>query len=131
MQIRQLFIVLRQPFAISVSVFSNPRKLTNYIFILPIKLLTWSIVLIMGPYVPSGLIVKVLDTFCWLLVRALSLSLSPNLQKKLWIWTLQFACWIQSVLFIIFVHCFWIQFLVLGMLQYNWRQAWIIYNFGP
>ena len=30
---QQLFIVLRQPAAISVTVFSNPTKLTNYLFI--------------------------------------------------------------------------------------------------
>ena len=31
MQIWQLFIVLRQPVALSVTVFSNPTKLTNYV----------------------------------------------------------------------------------------------------
>ena len=35
MQIWQLFIILRQPVAISVTVFSNPTKLTNDLFISP------------------------------------------------------------------------------------------------
>ena len=32
MHIWQLFIILRHPFVISVTVFSNPTKLTNYLF---------------------------------------------------------------------------------------------------
>ena len=31
MQLWQLFIVLRQPVALSVNVFSNPTKLTDYL----------------------------------------------------------------------------------------------------
>ena len=34
MQIWQLFIILRKAVAISVTVFSNPTKLTNYLFYL-------------------------------------------------------------------------------------------------
>ena len=41
MQIWQFFIVLRQPVDISVTVFSNPTKLTNYIFIIFVRML-WS-----------------------------------------------------------------------------------------
>ena len=37
MQIWQIFIILRQPVAISV-VFSIPTKLTNYLFILPLEI---------------------------------------------------------------------------------------------
>ena len=39
MQIWQLFIVLRQPVVISVTVFSNQTKLTNDLFISPLPLM--------------------------------------------------------------------------------------------
>ena len=38
MQVSQLFVILRQPVPISVTVFSNPTKLTNYLFILLIEI---------------------------------------------------------------------------------------------
>ena len=38
MQILQLFNVLRKPVAISITVFSNPTKLINFLFISPIEL---------------------------------------------------------------------------------------------